>query len=125
MISIPNATIIYRTQASNPLGEDPVTGEPIFEVSTTESSFRCSLEKDTTEAAIGEQPGKDRTEHFHSGKAELIPSQMPSWYKPGVPLKVKFDNDTREYDAYAYYVHPSRLGLDDFFGTSIEIVIIY
>lgn len=124
MIAKINCEIVYYSETQSIVGTDPITDEPIFDVSTTEDKFFASLEKDTVEATFGLLKGKDITEHFYSGKAALKPSEMPAWYTPGSNLEVRFTNGFTA-KGYVYYSHPGRLGLDDFFGTTLEIILNY
>ena len=124
MISKPNCSILYTLVQQDLTGNDPVTDEPIFETTETTEGFRASIEKDTVEATFGIQKGKDLTEHFYSGKASLKPSEMPLWYQPGCSLIIKFDTGF-EAQGYVYFAHESRLGLDDLFGTTLELILRY
>ena len=124
MISIPNCTIVYTSENPTNPTFDPVTGEPIFTLATSTESFRASLEYSIEKPTFGLQPGKDRTDQLYYGRAELIPSSMPTWYKPGANVEVRFDNSFTA-KGYVNFSHLSRLGLDDFFGAPIEILINY
>lgn len=120
-----NVTISYSTKVKEPNGFDPITGEPLFEISETVDSFRASLEADSVESALGILPGDDKQEHFYTGRTKLKPDEMPSWYVPTRIVDLKFDNQDRTFTGYVYYEHPGRLNLDGFFGTRLAIVINY
>lgn len=118
-----NATISYDKPTDAPSGCDPITGLP-FSTSFVTESFRVSLEKDTVEATIGIQPGKDVTEHFWSGRFNGTQGELPTWYKPGGEYKIQMDNGVFG-TWYAYAVSGSRLGIDTVLGISIEGTIKY
>lgn len=124
MIAIDNCTIVYREETQDISGVDPITNEPIFTVSTTEETMRVSIERETVEATFGVLAGRDQTEHYYYGRTRLPASQLPSWYQPGCNLELRFDNGL-VCKGYVYYSHPGRLGLDEFFGAAIEIIVNY
>lgn len=117
-----NATITHTQTSSIPVGENPITGEPIFETSSTSESIMVSLEKDTVENSIGVQPGKDIVENFYTGRL-VEPTNLPSWYKPGATYDLTWD-DGKTGKFYVYPTMRSRFGLEAVFGEQIEGVIL-
>ena len=124
MIATSNCTIVFKAEAQTPATFDPITGEPVFTVTTVEQSFRASLERDTNEPTLGLLPGRDKTDQLYYGRSELKPSQMPTWYQPSCQLELRFDNSFT-CQGYVYFSHLSRLRLDNIFGTAIEIIVNY
>ena len=118
-----NATISYTEVTSTQTGNDPITGEPIFAESGLTLTMRVSLENDVVEATIGVLPGKDRTEHFYSGRL-CDANVLPEWYQPsGGEYDIAFDNGTVG-KWYAYPTHNGRGQLESVFGIRIEGVLI-
>ena len=118
-----NATISYTEVTSTQTGTDDITGEPIFEESGNTLTIRVSLENDVIEPRIGVLPGKDRIEHFYSGRL-CDPTTLPDWYRPeGGEYDIEFDDGLTG----KFYTYPATIGrglLEDVFGTRIEGVLI-
>ena len=117
-----NATIFYSVKSTQVTGYDSITGEPIFDTLESQESIKVSIEKDTTRANIGAQPGKDRTEHFYTGRL-IEPSVLPSWYKAGATLDISWD-DGKTGKFYVYPTVSSRFNLESVFGQPISGVLL-
>ncbi|MGK7892351.1 MAG: hypothetical protein AB4372_01540 [Xenococcus sp. (in: cyanobacteria)] len=119
-----NAIISYQEKTTTQLGNDPITGEPIFEESSSVSSFYVSI--DQAQAKISELSGKDITGIYCEGRAVLpdgTPTTAPDWYQGDMTLDIAWD-DGKTGKFYSLPVIESRLGLDSFFGAFIKGIIL-
>ncbi|MGV2830604.1 hypothetical protein [Myxosarcina sp. GI1(2024)] len=117
-----NATLTYTQKQSTLVEYDAITGEPVFNDVSTSESITASLEKDTVEPRVENIPGVDRTRHYFTGRL-VSPSSLPNWFTPGTTVDIEFTNGQKG-KFYIYPTAPSRLGLDSFFGISIEGVLL-
>lgn len=124
---IVNATLSYNEVTSTQTGTDPITGEPIFETSTSASTMLLSLEQKQTQARTSELPGKDITGIYCEGRAmaaDNIPrSTVPSWYKDDLTVDITWENGK----CGKFYVLPtinSRFGLEECFGYKIKGILL-
>jgi hypothetical protein len=122
MIFRANATISYAITSTQSVGNDPITGEPIFNSASTTESIQVSIEPDTSRASVGAAPGKDRTEHFYTGRL-VNPATLPNWYRAGATLDIAWDNG-KTGKFYVYPTAASRFGLESIFGQAISGVLL-
>ncbi len=117
-----NATISFTLTSSQPIGNDPITGEPVFSTSSITESIRVSIEPDTARASIGVLPGKDITGHFYTGRL-IEPDTLPTWYRAGATLGITWD-DGKTGKFYIYPTMSSRFDLEAVFGQPISGVLL-
>lgn len=117
-----NATITYNSPSSPVvIGENPVTGEPIFGSSSGDLvTIECSLEEAEEKGNTYPIEGVDIHGTFLRGRA-TNPLTIPSSFKAGLMANLTWSDGTNSRTG-RFYVIPvvsSRFGLESYFGAAI------
>jgi hypothetical protein len=115
-----NTIISYTTGIAS--GADPITGDPVY-TDTESQSWELSLEQKDTKGNIAPNTGVNNVQIYLEGRALVI----PAWYKPGGYYQISYTPNPGIGWVGKFYAMPtvsSRFGLESVFGQAVNGILV-
>lgn len=121
------ATIKYEEINGTPIGEDPITCEPIYETTGKILTLLVSIEPVPQKARTIPKEGTDRTGLYCAGRAMLDDCHprfdLPYWYQSNTVYDIEWD-DGKIGSFYSLPTVLGRLGHESCYGYPITGILL-
>lgn len=115
-----NTIISFTTGIAS--GVDPITGDPVY-ADTSSETWELSLEQKDTKGNIAPNTGVNNVQIYLEGRALII----PAWYKPGGYYQIRYTPNPGVSWIGKFYAMPtvsSRFGLESVFGQAVNGILV-